>query len=170
MRAPVLPDAQWRPDGTGVTSGGDCGGDAEAGEDFYSVGYVRPDRPRSLITVTFYPVEYDELPGEFVVQRQVEWLVCEDPADPGGTEVWSDGEHDDVSGTVWDTAAEAEREAQEFAADALERGWTHAWDGYSDPRARYRPEGDHWACWKCGNREYAAYGDAHACLDCSELS
>jgi hypothetical protein len=119
---------QWHPDGNGVGSMGDIGGDIQAG-DSYSVCYVLSGKPGSLITVTFYPVEYDELPGEFVVQRQVEFLVCEDPSDPGGTETWSDCAYDDVSDTVMDTAAEAEAEAREFAETALGRGWTHCWDG-----------------------------------------
>lgn len=123
-----MPDTGWRPDGTGICSIGDCGGDIQAG-DSYSVRYVRPGKSGSLITVTFYPVEYDELPGEFVVQRQVEFLTCEDPADPGGTETWSDVTYDDVSVLVLDTAAEAEQEAREFAEQALGHGWTHRWNG-----------------------------------------
>jgi hypothetical protein len=130
-RKPELPDSEWRSDDTGVQPNGDCGGDIQHGNSC-SVRYVRPDMPRSLITVSFYAVEYDECPGEFVVQRQVEWLVCEDPADPGGTEVWSDYEYDDVSATVMGSAAEAEREARELADDALSRGWTHGWDDQPD--------------------------------------
>lgn len=127
----ALPDGQWRPDDTGVDSNGDCGGDIQRG-DSYSVRYVRPDMPGSLITETYYATEYDSLPGEFGVQRQVEFMVCEDPADPGGTEIWSEVTYDDVSYLVIDTEAEAEREAREFAEAALDRGWTHGWDGLPD--------------------------------------
>ena len=126
-----IPDSQWRADATGVDSNGDCGGDIQRG-DSYSVRYIRPDLPGSLITVAFYAVEYAELPGEFVVQRQVEFMVCDDPADPGGTEVWSEVTYDDVTYVVIGTEAEAEQEAREFAAEALDRGWTHAWDGQPD--------------------------------------
>lgn len=121
-------DSEWRADGTGVVSNGDCGGDIQAG-DSYSVRYIRPDKPGSLITVTFYPVEYDELPGELAVQRQVEFMVCEDPSDPGGTEIWSDCLYDDVSYKVIDTAAEAEQDAREFAVTALGDGSDHGWNG-----------------------------------------
>lgn len=123
-----IPDSQWRADGDGVGSSGDCGGDIQWG-DSYSVRYVRPDMPGSLITVTFYAVEYDENPGEFGVQRQVEFMVCEDPADPGGTEIWSEVTYDDVNDLVIDTADEAEREAREFALMALELGYQHKWNG-----------------------------------------
>ena len=127
----AIPDSQWRPDGTGVDSYGDCGGDIQRG-DSYSVRFVRPDLPGSLITETYYAVEYDECPGEYVVQRQVEFMVCEDPADPGGTEIWSEVTYDDVSYLVKDTEAEAEQEAREFADAALGHGDTHGWDGQPD--------------------------------------
>jgi hypothetical protein len=164
------PDA-WRPDGTGITDGGDCGGDIQVGETAPSVRFVRPDRPRSMITVTYYPVEYGNCPGEFVVQRQVEWLVCEDPADPGGTEVWSDEARDDIGYTVMDSVEEAELVARELANLDLENGGQGCdWDGYSDPVAQYRPTGDHWACWRCGSRDcqdFTANGTAfRRCGDC----
>jgi hypothetical protein len=122
-------DGSWQPDGTGVTSGGDVGGDIQVGEDSYSVRYLRADMPGSMITITFYPVEYDECPGEYVVQRQTEWLVCEDPADPGGTEIWSEYEYDDLPTHDSDTIAGAEREAQEYAEAALGYASDHQWDG-----------------------------------------
>lgn len=120
-----IPDSQWRHDGKGVLSNADCGGDIQAGESF-SVRYVRPGR-RATITVSFYPVEYDELPGEFIVQRQVEWYL----GGPDGDEIWSDVDYDDVS-LVMDTAAEAEQEARDFANGALTLGDTHGWDGQPD--------------------------------------
>lgn len=170
---PQLADSEWRPDGTGVEPNGDAvGGDIQRGES-YSVRFVRPDRPRSLVTVSFYATESDDYPGEYGVQRQVEFLVCEDPTEPGGTEVWSDCHSDDVSDEVIDTEAEAESEAAGHAQSALGDGDDINWDGYSDPRARFRPLGDHWACWRCGSRQqgyiegswlpYAAW-----CLDCGQ--
>jgi hypothetical protein len=68
-----------------------------------------------MITVSFYPAGYEECPGEFAVQRQVEWLVCDDPADPGGTGVWPDYAVDDVTEVVIGSAGEAGRRAREFA-------------------------------------------------------
>jgi hypothetical protein len=112
----------WHPDGTGVQPGGDAvGGDIQRG-DSYSVRFIRDDMPGSLLTVTFYAVEYGNCPGEFVVQRQIEWLLCSDPADPGGTEIWSDYEYDDISPTVMDTAGQAEQAAREVAAQDLDGG------------------------------------------------
>ena len=88
-----------------------------------------------MITVAFYAIEYDSCPGEFVVQRQVEWLVCEDPADPGGTEVWSDYAYDDVSETVMASAEEAERDAQRHAQYVLANPDIYGgWDGQPDLR------------------------------------
>ena len=131
MQQPALLDSQWRPDDTGVTDGGDVGGDIQAG-DSWSVRYIRPDMPGSLITETYYPVTWPECPGEYTVERQVEFMVCEDPADPGGTEIWSEATYDTVSYLVMDTAEEAGQEAREFAENALDRGWTHRWDGLPD--------------------------------------
>lgn len=130
-RKQALPDSEWRPDADGAGLGPDIGGDIQRGN-AYSVRYIRPDMPGSLITVSFYPVEYDSCLGEFVVQRQVEWLVCEDPSDPGGTEIWSDYDYTDVSDVVAGSAGEAEQEAREFADAALGQGWTHRWDGEPD--------------------------------------
>jgi hypothetical protein len=121
--------ATWQPDGTGVVSNGDQGGDIQRG-DSYSVRFTHPDLPGSLITVSFYAAEYDENPFEFVVQRQVEWMVCEDPSDPGGTEIWSDYSYDDVSELVCYSAADAEQDAREWAEDALGEAWKYGgWDG-----------------------------------------
>lgn len=125
----------WRPDDTGVSDGGDCGGDIQAG-DSYSVRLVRSDLPGSLITITFYPVQYDETPGEFVVQRQVEWMVCDDPTDPGSTEVWSDEARDDVDAGIFDTVGKAETEAHDAAEYVLANPSIYTWDG--QPRLEYQ--------------------------------
>jgi len=159
---------QWRTDGTGVQPGGDCGGDIQAG-DSYSARFVRPDLPGSLMTVTFYPVEYDECPGEFVVQRQLEWMVCGDPRDPGGTEIWSDVAYDDMPSRVMGSRREAGKEARAFARAELERAWTYAWDG--------QPEGllgaAHDPCWSCRGRDRLGVsttaGGALKCPRCGAL-
>jgi hypothetical protein len=119
----------WQPDGYGVMPGGDAAGDIQVGES-YSVRFVAPEMPGSLITLWFYAVEYAELPGEFVVQRQVEWLTCTDPADPGGTETWSDERCDGVIEVVISSTDEAETAAFRSAEAALgDAGIYAGWDG-----------------------------------------
>src|SRR5215469_3802815 len=108
------PRGGWYPHPDGVTEAGDVGGDIQAGKS-WSVRFVRDDLPCCLIDVTFYPVQYEETPGEWAVQRQVEWLLCSDPRDPWGNEVWSRDEYDDVSPVVIGSAEEAEREARDWA-------------------------------------------------------
>jgi hypothetical protein len=118
----------WQPDSRGVQPGGWVGGDIQRG-DSYSVRYVRPDMPGSLITRTAYAVEYDNLPGEFVIQIQTEWLVCTDPSDPGGTEIWSDYAYDDEGCPIYDSAAKAEDAARQAAAELLGDAGSHDWNG-----------------------------------------
>lgn len=122
-----IPGSEWRADGSGVKSNGDCGGDIQRG-DSYSVRYVRPDMPAARITVMFYAIEPDELPGEFLVQRQVEWFIT----GPGGDEEWSGEAYDDMPTPAGLTVLGAEREAREYAEAALDAGWTHRWDGQPD--------------------------------------
>ncbi len=121
--------AAWQPDGTGVTDGGLAGDHIQRGRS-WSVRFVRPDLPGSRITVTFYAAACSERPGGFVVQRQIEWLVCEDPADPWGTEVWSDTDYKDVTDEVIRSQGAAEREARRFAEAALGLAADYGqWDG-----------------------------------------
>lgn len=117
----------WDDDGTGVRPGGDVGGDVQAGES-YSVRYRRPDRPYAMITRTAYPAEAAEQQGMFFVQVQTEWLVCSDPLDPGGTEVWSESTTDDEPRT-YTSAKEAGLAAREIATSLLSDGASHDWDG-----------------------------------------
>lgn len=120
----------WQPDDSGVTSGGDAGGDEQAG-DSYSVRFTRPDLPGSLITVSFYASKTGR--REYGVTRQVEWLVCADPSDPGGTEIWSDYSYDEVSPVPVGSRAEAEALAREFAESALDDPTAYGgWDGQPD--------------------------------------
>jgi hypothetical protein len=123
----------WQPDGTGIRPGGDAGGDIQAGNSF-SVRYVRPDLPGSLITRTAYAVE--NVPGEFTIQIQTEWLVCTDPRDPGGTEIWSDYAYDDEGCPIWSSVGEAEDAAREGAAKMLGEAEMHDWDGQPDRGTR----------------------------------
>jgi hypothetical protein len=120
---------EWRPDDAGVFQGYDRTADIVVG-DAWSVRFVRDDMPGSLITVAFYPVEYDENPGEFIVQRETEWMVCENPADPGGTEIWSDALTDDPMPETWASVAEAEADCRSAAEVALGVAWAYGtWDG-----------------------------------------
>ena len=121
-----MTNGTWQPDGSGVRMGGDRGGDFQAGDSF-SVRYVRPDLPGALITRTVYPV-YGACPGEFAVQIETEWLLCTDPADPGGTEVWSDYAYHDQSGT-YGSAAAARAAASRVATELLQDAGSHDWDG-----------------------------------------
>jgi hypothetical protein len=125
---PRTPEAtNWGPDGTGVMEDGDdVGGDIQDGKSF-SVRYVRPDLPGALITVTYYPVT--QIAGEWGVERQVEFMVCDDPADPGGTEIWSETATDSVIDVVIYSQAAAEQSACEFAEAALDEAWQHGWGG-----------------------------------------
>ena len=126
------PAATWQPDGD-VGSGGDIGGDIQVGKDSYSVQFSRADKPGSLLTVTFYPVAYPQAPREFTVQRQVEWMVCDDPSDPGSTEVWSDVEYTDLDDAWYASAEQAEVAARDYARAVLADGTPYwGWDGDPD--------------------------------------
>ena len=77
------------PRGGGVLPGGDVGGDTQVDESF-SVRFHHRDRPGALVTYCFYAVADPDQPAAVSVERQTEYLVCTDPTDPGGTEIWSD--------------------------------------------------------------------------------
>ncbi len=74
--------------------GGDVGGDAQVG-DSWCAQWRRPlpDDLWALVTRYFYPaVPYlsESVEPEYM-EMQTEYLVCRDPADPGGTELNSEG-------------------------------------------------------------------------------
>jgi hypothetical protein len=75
--------------GGGVLPGGDLGGDIQLDESF-SVRFHYRDRPGALVTYCYYAATDLDDPASICVEQQTELLVCTDPADPGGTEVWSD--------------------------------------------------------------------------------
>jgi hypothetical protein len=64
----------------------------------------------------------------FWVAEQVEFLLCTDPTDPGGTEVWSDIQYHDYPDR-YVNADVAERVARQMAEDASCEAVT--WDGRS---------------------------------------
>jgi hypothetical protein len=73
--------------GGGVLPGGDVGGDAQLAESF-SVRFHRA-LPGAMVTYHYYAaVDLDDL-TTICVEQRTELLVCTDPTDPGGTEVWS---------------------------------------------------------------------------------
>lgn len=121
------PVSGWKPDGTGIVSNGDCGGDIQRG-DSYSVRYRNPGLPNAVITSTAYAAEYDSNPGDFFVQVQTEWVICNDPEHPGDTETWSDANYDDEA-IIYNTAAEAEEAARQLAAEFPDDAESPEWDG-----------------------------------------
>ena len=124
----------WRPDGSGVTAGADVRKPDIRKPGFqlseaYSVRFVHSDLPASMIIATFYPVKMRKRDG-FAVERQVEWLVCEDPADPAGTEVWSTYTQDGPYSNVFDSVAEADAAAHLAAETTLGLVQNYSdWDG-----------------------------------------
>jgi hypothetical protein len=111
------PASAWYVDATGVVPDGVQGGDIQIG-DSWGLRLRRDDKPGSIIDITYWAFADPENRGEFGVTRQVEWLVCEDPEDPWGTEIWSDSEQSDVNDLVM-RRAEAIAEARKFAEEDL---------------------------------------------------
>jgi hypothetical protein len=118
---------EWIADDAGVQPGGDVAEDIQAGES-YSIRYRRSDRRCAMITRTAYPAEVAGHQGVFFVQVRTEWLICSNPLDPGGTEIWSESITDDEPG-IYGSAVEAEVAARQIAADLLDDGASHDWDG-----------------------------------------
>jgi len=103
------------PQGGGVLPGGDVGGDAQLNESF-SVRFHHRDHPGALVTYRYYAaLDLDDLTTVYV-ERQAELLACTDPADPGGTEVWSDHRYEAVQRDLG--SVEAATAAARHAAEA----------------------------------------------------
>ena len=116
----------WQAEAAGVVPGGDTGGDLQAGESF-SVRFRRSDRPFAVLTRTACPCQ-DGRRGRFFVQVQTEFLVCAEPFDPGGTEIWSDMSLTDLP-RAYRTASQAETAARDVAEEMLRDASLHVWDG-----------------------------------------
>jgi hypothetical protein len=120
------PGLPWVRDqrGGGVLPGGDVGGDAQLAESF-SVRFHHRDRTGAMVTYRYYAaLDLDDLATDSV-ERQTEYLVCTDPADPGGTEVWSDSRYKTVQrdlGSVEAATAAARRAAE--AHLACDEAWS----------------------------------------------
>lgn len=123
-------EGAWRPSG-GVQPGGDVGGDYQV-SDAYSVRFIRPDLPGSLITDYWY-VERDERDGSYYVRCQIEFLLCRDPADPGSSELWAGVAYDDDSDPrdYIDLHAATDRAQKLTSADALRGAGRICWNGRS---------------------------------------
>lgn len=84
----------WILDESGVIDSGDIGGDGQL-TDAPSVRLHLLGSPGSMITISFYGQVHDPNTGDpfdepLEICEHVELVVCRDPADPGGTEVWAD--------------------------------------------------------------------------------
>jgi recombination protein RecA len=120
------PGLRWVRDqqGGGVLPGGDVGGDAQLDESF-SVRFHHRDRPGATVTFYYYAaLDLDDL-ATVSVERQTE-LACSDPADPGGTEVWSDYRYETVQRDL--DSVEAATAAARRAAEA-HLACDEAWSG-----------------------------------------
>jgi hypothetical protein len=87
-------DAQWVRVAPEVAPGGHVGGDDQVGEAF-SARWTMTLKPNLVCVVTrTYYAATDQTnarhPACTHLECDTEYLVCTDPADPGGTEVWSD--------------------------------------------------------------------------------
>lgn len=78
-----------------VAPGGDVGGDIQS-SDSWSARWTRPlaDRQHGVVTRTFYATDDDSAQ---TLECETEYLVCSDPARPGGTEIWSDVRHETIA-------------------------------------------------------------------------
>jgi hypothetical protein len=131
---PADPGPAWvrDPTGGGVLAGGDVGGDAQLSESF-SVRFHHRDHPGALLTYRYYAaLDLDDLTTIYV-ERQTELLVCTDPADPGGTEEWSDYRYAAVQRDLGNV--EAATAAAKQAAEA-HLACDEAWSG----RPPWEPE------------------------------
>ena len=125
---PDGPDSQWLPGEAGIARNDQDGDDDQAG-DSYSVRFRRADRPGAIIRRTAYPVRVGgDRVGQFLVRVETEWLVCSDPRDPGGTELWSDRYTNDEAESYL-SAAEAEHAARNIASELLRDADSLIWDG-----------------------------------------
>jgi hypothetical protein len=115
--AQAHPGPRWARDqqGGGVLPGGDVGGDAQLDESF-SVRFWHRDHPGALVTYRYYAaLDLDDLTTVYV-ERQTELLACTDPADPSGSEVWSDSRYETVQRDLG--SVEAATAAARHAAEA----------------------------------------------------
>lgn len=117
----------------GPVDGGDIGGDVQLGT-AWERSWARPTPGMpghwSVLTSSYYlavepgPDGTAAADAERYVQHQVSRLVCTNPADPGGSEVWSEYDYTDLS----DDRAPTDDLARGFSErdTAAELGWDGA--------------------------------------------
>ncbi len=134
---------QWRRVDPAVENGGDVGGDIQC-TDSYSVRYrpiAEPDDGQyALVTIYFYgcdtPASYGGRRWEgppatgHWVRQQVEFLICEDPEEPGGSEVYAEYTYHDLPDSYPD--AEAAKGAAWGMAQREPAIQSLDWDGRSE--------------------------------------
>jgi hypothetical protein len=109
--------------GGSVLPGGDVGGDAQLDESF-SVRFHHRDRPGALVTYRYHAaLDLDDLTTIYM-ERQTEYVVCTDPADPGGSEVWSDYRHATVQRRLGNVQAAAATKRAAKAHLACDEAWS----------------------------------------------
>lgn len=127
----IYDDTRWQEQGELFEDAGDMGGDVQVGKAF-NRRFINPDLPGRLVTVNVYPIAGDgnnepDL-SEVDIECQVEYMICEDMDDPGGTEVWSDIKYDrDIDVLVSDSIEKAESAAKNYVKRFLPEHI--AWDG-----------------------------------------
>jgi hypothetical protein len=122
----------WQRCEPAVSPAGDVGGDIQA-SDAWDARWQRPlpDGMTAMVTRAFYEAREDgKPPTPWLLECQTEYLICRDPADPGGTEVWSDADHTMVprSGDAGDARKAALNAAGPTAAEWAKHapGWAVA--------------------------------------------
>jgi hypothetical protein len=109
--------------GGGVLPGGDVGGDRHASESF-SVRFHHRNRPGVLVTYSYYAAVDEENPAAITVERETEFMVCTDPADPGSSEVWSAYSHTTLPGSYANLQAATDAALQAAQAHLVcEAAW-----------------------------------------------
>lgn len=87
----------WTEHKSMFSDAGDIGGDLQAGNSYNRRWYVeRPNGERALIDAYTFPAffdEDDEKDKRRLIGWNIEFMVCTDLDDPGGSEVWAEGTH-----------------------------------------------------------------------------
>jgi hypothetical protein len=114
----------WYQHTSGIQPGGDVGGDAQT-TDSVSIRYHHTDRPDAVTTIYAYGIPARSSSG-YVVEIQAEFMICLDPADPGGSEQWADAEFNRLP-DIHPTPQAALTAARDFLTRHQGRDIT--WDG-----------------------------------------
>lgn len=121
------PDDGWTVDPSGICVGSEA--DPRQLGEAYSVRYRRADRPGALIDRTAYVLKVPERPGTFFVQVMTEWLISDDPSDPGGSETWASATATDDEPGTYSSIEDAQKAARRVATELLADAGSHTWDG-----------------------------------------